>query len=141
VAQVLAHNKCACRVPHHTTLNQSQKLYLWLAEIESGLNLRGISSDTTMYAPDAETVHRLDRLHFVFPPGITAGNSGFATMAQCLQGRTLPAKALCSGQSLLGGVAAVLAGVEARAVIVQPETVVAWHRAGFKLYRTWRSSS
>lgn len=34
-----------------------------------------------------------------------------------------------------------LAGVEARAVIVQPETVVAWHRAGFKLYWTWRSSS
>jgi hypothetical protein len=65
-------------VPHHTTLNQSQKLYLWLAKIESGLNLRGISSDTTMYAPDAETVHRPDRLHFVFPPGITAGNSGFA---------------------------------------------------------------
>jgi hypothetical protein len=45
---------------------------LWLATIGSGLKLGGIFSDTTLYSPYAETVHRPDRLQFVFPPGITA---------------------------------------------------------------------
>ena len=68
-----------------------------------------------MYAPYAETVHRPYRLQFVFPPGFTAGNSGFATTTHCLEGTEFPAKARYSGQSLLGDAAAVLVGVEAHA--------------------------
>jgi hypothetical protein len=50
--------------------------------------------------------------------------------------RDTPGQGSLSGQSLLCGVAAVLAGWKRALVIVQPETVVAWHRAGFKLYWT-----
>jgi hypothetical protein len=60
----------------------------------------------------------------------------FATTAQCLQGRTLPVKAHSSEQSLLGGVAAVLAGVEARACHCPTGDS---RRFGLKLYWTWRS--
>jgi hypothetical protein len=52
----------------------------------------------------------------------------FATTAQCLQGRTLPVKAHCSGQSLLGGVAAVLAEVEARLSLSNRRQSSLWHQ-------------
>jgi hypothetical protein len=39
----------------------------------------------------------------------------------------------------LGDAAAILVGGKRTLVIVQPDTVVRWHRAGFKLYWTWRS--
>jgi hypothetical protein len=68
-----------------------------------------------MCAPYAEIVHGLGRLQFVFPPGFTAGDPGFATTAHCPAGTASPTKAHSSGQSLLGDAAAVLVGVEAHA--------------------------
>ena len=39
----------------------------------------------------------------------------------------------------MGDVATALARVESGSGLIQPETVVRWHRAGFKLYWTWLS--
>ena len=68
-----------------------------------------------MYAPYAEIVHGPDRLEFVFPPGFTAGDFGFATTAHCPAGTASPTNARYAGQSLLGDAAAILVGVEAHA--------------------------
>ena len=68
-----------------------------------------------MYAPYAEIVHGPDRLEFVFSPGFTAGDCGFATPAHCPAGTASPTKARYFGPSLLGDAAAVLVGVEAHA--------------------------
>ena len=68
-----------------------------------------------IYVPYAETVHGYGYPQFVFPPGIAAGNFGFATTACDLEGTALPAKAHYSGQSLLGDAATILVGVEAHA--------------------------
>jgi hypothetical protein len=66
-----------------------------------------------MYASYAEIVYGPDRLEFVFPPGFTAGDFGFATPAHCPAGTASPTKAHYSGQSFLGAAAAVLVGLEA----------------------------
>jgi hypothetical protein len=95
--------------------NSANKSSLWLAKIESGSTYVAACLIQPMYAPYAETVHGPDRLQFVFPPGTTDGNSGFATTALCFEGTTLPAKTHCSGQSLLGDASSVLVGVETRA--------------------------
>lgn len=68
-----------------------------------------------MYAPYAEIVHGPDRLQFVFSPGFTAGDFGFATTAHIPAGTASPTEARYCGQSLLGDAAAVLVGVEAHA--------------------------
>ena len=92
-----------------------------------------------MYAPYAEIVHGPDRLLVVFPPEFTVGELGFAATTHCPTGTASPSRAHYSGQSLLGDAAACWSGWKRTLVIVQPDTVVRWHRAGFKLYWTWRS--
>src|ERR1700759_4877951 len=66
-----------------------------------------------MYAPSAEIVHGPDRLQFVFSPGFTAGDFGFATTAHCPAGTASPTEARYCGPSLLGDAAAGLVGGEA----------------------------
>jgi hypothetical protein len=44
-----------------------------------------------------------------------------------------------TGSPLLGLAPAGPAAMEGRLLIVKPETVVGWHRAGFRLYWRWRS--
>jgi hypothetical protein len=55
-----------------------------------------------MYASFAEVVHGSDRPEFVFPPGFTFGDIGFATTTLCPARTASPTKAHYFGQSLFG---------------------------------------
>src|SRR5580700_9993304 len=53
--------------------------------------------------------------------------------------KTAAAKVELLGQTLLDGTPPVFMPLDGRLGPVKPETVVGWHRAGFRLYWRWRS--
>jgi putative transposase len=53
--------------------------------------------------------------------------------------KAFSSSACCSQQTFLGDIAAFLVRWRETLILVQPQTVVRWHRAGFRLYWTWLS--
>jgi hypothetical protein len=80
-----------------------------------------------------------DGLQFMFKPGFTAGDFGFAITAHCLKETTLPTKAHYCGHGFWVMLRRFWSGWKRTLFMVQPDTIVGWHLAGFKLYWTWRS--
>jgi len=92
-----------------------------------------------MYAPYAEVVHAPDPLEFVFSAGFTAGDFGLRQQLTVLQVRHPRPRLATPDRVFWVVLRRFWSGWKRTLVIVQPATVVGWHRAGFKLCWTWRS--
>ena len=78
-------------------------------------------------------------LFFSFTLRLIAGKSGSSATACCLAGRHPQPRFSVSERLFWVMLWRFWRGWKRALILVQPETVVRWHRAGFKLYWTWLS--
>jgi hypothetical protein len=108
-------------------------------KLDSGTIYLASSLIQPMYASYAETFYRLVACSLCSLRKLLLEIMALRQQLNVFKGRPLPVKAHCSGQTLWVVLRRFWPGWKNALVIVHPETVVAWHRAGFKLYWTWCS--
>src|SRR3989442_1418744 len=78
-------------------------------------------------------------IHDSHAPGVGAGEPRASAATRRVEGAPAAATADGYGPDLLGGAVEALEGLAEFAAVVRPETVVGWHRQGFRRYWAWKS--
>jgi hypothetical protein len=73
------------------------------------------------------------------PPRVGAGEPGAAAATRRVEGARAAAAADADGPDLLGSVVEGVDELRHTLQVVRPETVVGWHRQGFRRYWAWKS--